>query len=80
MFNWFRKKKVSKRQQLPPVNLNRRAFDSAKFDNILSGWGGSYSSADDELRSALKTIRARVRSLCQNSEYARNFLAMNKSM
>ena len=79
MFNWFKKKQVTKRKQLPPVNLNRRAFDSAKFDNILSGWGGSYSSADDELRSALKTIRARVRSLCQNSEYARKFLAMNKS-
>ena len=80
MFNWFKKKQPSpKRPVVPSVNLSKRAFDSAKFDNILSGWGGSYSSADEELRNALKVIRARVRSLCQNSEYARKFLAMNKS-
>ena len=58
--------------------LNRRQFDSAKFDNIFSGWTGTNSTPDEELRGALPTIRARTRSVCQNSEYARKFLAMTK--
>jgi len=79
MFSWFRAKQTKPKQNVPSVNLGKRAFDSAKFDNLFAGWGGSYSSADEELRGALKVIRARIRALCQNSEYARKFLSMNKA-
>lgn len=77
---WFTKKKKRKptlsRDHLKTMG---RAFDSAKSDTIFSSWSGSGNSADEELRTQLKVIRNRVRNLCQNSEYARKFLAMTKS-
>ena len=56
-----------------------RQFDSAKFDNIFAGWTGTSATADEELRGSLSTMRARTRSLCQNSEYAKKFLNLTKS-
>ena len=76
---WFTKKK-RKKPSLTNDHLMvmQRAFDSAKSDNIFSGWSGTSNTADEELKNQLKLIRSRVRNLCQNSEYARKFLAMSK--
>ena len=56
-----------------------RQFDSAKFDNIFAGWTGTSATPDEELRGSLSTMRARTRSLCQNSEYAKKFINLTKA-
>ena len=78
IFNLF-KKKTEDRGKRISQKMNLRQYDSAKFDNLFAGWTGTSQSPDEELRSALPTIRARTRGLCQNSEYARKFLALCKS-
>ena len=75
---WFTKKKKKPALTRDRLMLMQRAFDSAKVDNIFSGWVGTADTADQELKTQLKTIRNRVRNLCQNSEYARKVLAMTK--
>ena len=77
--NIFKKKKSRNkitRDQM--VHLSRQ-FDSAKFDNIFAGWTGTSAAPDEELKGALPTIRARTRSLCQNSEYAKKFITLTKA-
>ena len=77
---WFSKKTRKKRPSLSSDQLKtmERAFDSAKTDSMFSSWSGTPCTADEELRSQLILMRNRVRNLCQNSEYARKFLAMCK--
>jgi len=77
--NIFKKKRPRKtltRDQM--IHLSRQ-FDSAKFDNIFAGWTGTSAAPDEELKGALPTIRARTRSLCQNSEYAKKFITLTKA-
>lgn len=76
---WFSKKK-RKNPRLKPDHLKtmERAFDSARTDTMFSSWAGTPCTADEELKTQLKLMRNRVRNLCQNSEYARKFLAMCK--
>lgn len=62
---------------LRKVGLKResveRGFDGARFGKLLSDWAANDTSADDELRNDLRTLRARCRDLERNNDYARRF-------
>ena len=79
LLNIFKKKKSRKKLTRDQMLHLSRQFDSAKFDNIFAGWTGTSATPDEELRGSLSTMRARTRSLCQNSEYAKKFLNLTKS-
>ena len=61
---WFTKKK-RKKPSLTNDHLMvmQRAFDSAKSDNIFSGWSGTSNTADEELKNQFDTLKVLVSSL-----------------
>ena len=77
--NIFKRKKSRQKITRDQMLHLSRQFDSAKFDNIFAGWTGTSAAPDEELKGALPTIRARARSLCQNSEYAKKFITLTKA-
>jgi len=52
----------------------RTIFDAAATDRLLADWISMRSTADDELRWTLQTMRARSRDLERNNGIARHFL------
>lgn len=59
-----------------PVFVSVRGYDAAKNDNMTFGWTSSSASANEDVRQALDTVRARSRDLAANNDYMRKFLRM----
>lgn len=53
-----------------------RAYAAAAANRLVAGWITSPLSADADLRTSLRALRARSRELEQNNDYARKFLRM----
>lgn len=53
-----------------------RGYDAAKHDNLTFGWTSHSASANEDVRAALDTVRARSRDLAANNDYMRRFLRM----
>lgn len=58
-----------------PATL-RRAFDAAKIHPALTAWISSAVPADNDIRAALRQIRARSREAAQNDDHMRMFLRL----
>lgn len=54
---------------------SKRAYQAASANRTLSGWNGSYLTANEETQSALTILRARSRDLELNNNYMLKFLA-----
>src|SRR5579864_3781515 len=54
--------------------LQSGGFKSASMNRLTMDWAISILSADQELWSDLRRLRARSRFLCKNNQYARKFL------
>lgn len=54
----------------------RRSYAAAQSGRLVADWLASNRSADEEIRGALKTLRARSRELCRNNDYAKAFLRL----
>ena len=52
----------------------QRKYAAAQINRLSSDWATSILSADSELYSDLRILRARSRELCINNDYARRFL------
>lgn len=61
----------------PPVA--KRFHPMADVGRLFSTWTTTARSADAELRTTLKTIRARSRDLCRNQDYGRRFVGLVKN-
>lgn len=53
-----------------------RGYDAARHDNLTHGWTATSASANEDVRQALETVRARSRDLAANNDYMRRFLRM----
>lgn len=53
----------------------KRAYKAAGSNRTISGWNGSYLTANEETRSALTTLRALSRDLELNNDYMLKYLA-----
>lgn len=53
-----------------------RAYAAAAINRLTADWITQSKTADAEIRSSLKTLRARCRELANNNDYVRKFLAM----
>lgn len=51
-----------------------RKFDAAKQSNITRSFGGSWGTADSEIRFDLRLIRARSRQLAENDKYMQGYI------
>lgn len=57
----------------------KRAFyEAAKVDRLTNSWTKQIASADAEICNELSTIRARMRDLSRNNDYAARFLNLSK--
>lgn len=56
---------------LPQKGYNARMYAGAKQSRLTSGWGQTTTSADSELSSSLRILRARSRSLIRDAPYAK---------
>jgi lambda family phage portal protein len=68
-----------KKSEKRPPRRSRRSFAAAKTDRLFQGWTTSNRSADAELLTALRILRARSRDLAVNDDYICRFLAMVKA-
>jgi lambda family phage portal protein len=57
----------------------QRQYDGAKTSELLADWNISQTSADAEIKSALRQARSRSRDLERNNDYVNRFLHMNES-
>lgn len=55
-----------------------RSYTAAKINRLNQGWSVPVTTADAELKMALRTLRARSRELSRNNDYAKKFLRMCK--
>jgi len=55
----------------PPKKEGFRMYAGAKQSRLTSGWGHLTTSADSELSSSLRILRARSRSLIRDASYAK---------
>jgi len=55
------------------------AFEGSSIDRLYSSWTTLNQSADTELFTNLKTLRARSRELERNNDYAKKFLRMTRT-
>lgn len=55
----------------PPQKSSFRMYAGAKQSRLTSGWGQLTTSADSELSSSLRILRARSRSLIRDASYAK---------
>ena len=53
-----------------------RKFEAAEGTDLLADWGRSNISTDSDLYSALPSLRARAKDLCQNNHFAKRFLRL----
>lgn len=63
----------------PSPALVKRFHSMADVGRLFSSWNVSARSADSELRTTLKTVRARSRDLCRNQDYGRRFISLLKT-
>jgi lambda family phage portal protein len=52
----------------------QRSCEAAKISRLLSDWGKSSTSIDEDIKGALTVLRSRSRDLCQNNDYGRRFM------
>lgn len=53
-----------------------RTFGAANIDRLFSSWTTMPYSADSEMRTSLKALRARSRDMVNNNDYAKKFVRM----
>lgn len=70
MFNNIFKKLFSKSEKPKPTG-QVRIYAGAKQSRLTSGWGQTQTSADNELGTSLRILRARARSLIRDAAYAK---------
>jgi lambda family phage portal protein len=70
-------KGLNRSVSLPKLNL--RAYNMAQVSRMTADWMTSMSSADSELRNAIKILRERGRVLERDNDYARRYLQLLES-
>jgi len=70
MFDKFLRKLISKYSTQPKTGTFRM-YAGAKQSRLTSGWGQTITSADSELSTSLRVLRARSRSLIRDASYAK---------
>lgn len=55
---------------------SRRAYAAAAVNRLTASWTISNRTGDEELKTALRPLRARSRELVQNNDHARKFMKM----
>jgi lambda family phage portal protein len=70
--------KIFGKKQTPRRRRGRRGFAAAKTDRFTQGWTVANMSADAELFTALRTMRARSRDMAINDDYVKRFLELVK--
>ena len=58
---------------------NRRSFDAARQDRIVSSWTTADQTVNQSLLSSLRIMRARSRAFFRDSEYGRKFAILVKT-
>lgn len=53
-----------------------RDYDAGQYTRLTSSWGTSSMSANQEIYTSLRAMRARARQLAKNDAYAKRFIAM----
>jgi len=61
----------AERKRRKPARLGARMYSGARLSRLTEGWGQSDSSADNELSSSLRMLRARSRALTRDAGYAK---------
>ena len=69
----------SETETAPKTRLPRRNYQSAQAGRLLADFHGGTTSADREIRTALKTLRNRSRQLCRNNPYAARALQIYRT-
>lgn len=64
-FDFFRKKE-------PPVPPKKRSYAGAQFTNLTSDWAAMNTSADSEILTSIRPLRARSRQLVRDNGHAKN--------
>lgn len=67
------RKRIAEAKRTPSriSRLATRMYAAARLSRLTEGWGQSESSADTELVSSLRTLRARSRALVRDAGYAK---------
>lgn len=72
-----------KKEQPEPARKRKapyiRSYSAAKIDRLTQDWKGTSQSKNEELRTAIPTVRKRARDLAINNDYARRYLGMVKA-
>lgn len=81
---WEKKKTRPARRKLTAsqaisINSYRRGYAAAKTNRLYADWPITTGSANQEIKRYLDAMRARIRHLARNNDYARRFLNMVKS-
>lgn len=71
IFNIFKRKK-----QIEHKEIKRRSYAAASTDRLFSSWSISLTSADNEIKTSLKTLVARARQLARDNDYAKKYLKL----
>lgn len=61
---------------VPAKQIQKRSYSAANIGRLFATWGTTSYSADSELRTSLKAIRARSREMAINDDYAKKFIRM----
>ena len=69
MANFFKRFRFS-----PSLAMPQRQYAAAAINRLTSNWVTTPLSVNAELRTSLRTMRARARELAQNNDYAKRFL------
>lgn len=56
-----------------------RNYTAAKIDRLTADWSGQVQSIDQEVKQALRVVRARARDAARNDPYASRFLSLLKT-
>jgi lambda family phage portal protein len=67
---------IFKRKEQPK---SRRSYAGAQIGRLLNDFVASSRSPDEEIKTAIKTLRNRCRDLARNNEYAKRFLTLSKT-
>ena len=73
IFKRKRKKKINNR------NPRRRSYSAAAIGRLTNDWTTSSGTPDQELKAALRILRARSRNLVANNDYGKRFLNILKT-
>lgn len=75
---WQRLRGVFWEEPKPTPTRSRRSFAAAAVNRLTSSWMTSLRSANQELETALTTLRGRSRQLCRDNPHAASFLSLLK--